>query len=141
MSVLRSLPTRDLLAIVRSGLGGGSAPKRVVVAGAGMAGLVAAYELRRAGHTVVLLEARARAHGADDLRALGGDRAGGGRPRRGRRLLAGARGAPRRLLAARLPGEGRLERGGDRRLRAAHHLRGDPGRLVHRLAAQRRGAA
>jgi hypothetical protein len=32
--------------------------KRVCVIGAGIAGLVAAYELRKAGHTVVLLEAQ-----------------------------------------------------------------------------------
>lgn len=38
-------------------------PKRVVVVGAGMAGLVAAYELRRAGHDVLTFEARARIGG------------------------------------------------------------------------------
>jgi monoamine oxidase len=39
------------------------ARKRVVVIGAGMAGLVAAYELKRAGHAVVLLEAQHRVGG------------------------------------------------------------------------------
>ncbi|HEY7294483.1 MAG TPA: flavin monoamine oxidase family protein [Dehalococcoidia bacterium] len=64
MAALHSLPTRDLLAIVRDGLGNaGLPPKRVIVLGAGMAGLVAASELRRAGHEVVLLEARARVGG------------------------------------------------------------------------------
>jgi monoamine oxidase len=37
--------------------------KRVVVIGAGMAGLVAAYELRRQGHEVVVLEAQNRVGG------------------------------------------------------------------------------
>jgi monoamine oxidase len=31
------------------------APKRVVIIGAGLAGLVAGYELKRAGHDVVIL--------------------------------------------------------------------------------------
>ena len=39
------------------------APKRVVVVGAGLAGLSAAYELTRLGHDVTVLEARSRAGG------------------------------------------------------------------------------
>src|SRR5689334_3364228 len=39
------------------------ARKQVVVLGAGMAGLVAAYELKRQGHDVVVLEAQNRVGG------------------------------------------------------------------------------
>lgn len=42
---------------------GAGTPKRVVVVGAGMAGLVAAYELGRAGHHVTVVEARDRVGG------------------------------------------------------------------------------
>ncbi|HYG82337.1 MAG TPA: FAD-dependent oxidoreductase [Pyrinomonadaceae bacterium] len=38
-------------------------PKKVIVIGAGLAGLAAAYELARAGHAVTVLEARTRAGG------------------------------------------------------------------------------
>ena len=40
-----------------------SQPKRVIVAGAGLAGLCAAYELTKAGHNVTLLEARSYSGG------------------------------------------------------------------------------
>ncbi len=58
----------------------GRAGKRVVVLGSGVAGLTSAYELRKAGYDVVLLEARARvggrsytARGGTQLTELGGE--------------------------------------------------------------------
>ena len=39
------------------------APKRVIVLGAGLAGLSAAYEIDKAGHDVTVLEARSRPGG------------------------------------------------------------------------------
>src|SRR5207253_3414484 len=54
----------EYLAIVRNGIQPKAArPQKVVVIGAGMAGLVAAYELLRAGHDPVILEARSRVGG------------------------------------------------------------------------------
>jgi monoamine oxidase len=54
----------DTLATPTSGLGPRTGePKRVVVIGAGIAGLVAAYELKRAGHEPVVLEAQQRVGG------------------------------------------------------------------------------
>jgi monoamine oxidase len=57
------LTEADMLAIVRNGLGKGSQPQDVIVVGAGMAGLVAGYELLRAGHRPVVLEAGQRVGG------------------------------------------------------------------------------
>ncbi|HYU57997.1 MAG TPA: flavin monoamine oxidase family protein [Actinomycetota bacterium] len=54
----------DVLATAREGLARISeVPKRVVVVGAGIAGLVAAFELKRQGHDVLLLEAQQRVGG------------------------------------------------------------------------------
>lgn len=47
----------------QTGLGRTSAPRRVVVLGAGLAGLSAGYELTRAGHDVKILEAQERPGG------------------------------------------------------------------------------
>ncbi|MEA2676199.1 MAG: monoamine oxidase, partial [Chloroflexota bacterium] len=54
----------DLLAIARDGLEVRPGPaKRVLIIGGGMAGLVAAYELRKAGHDPLVLEAQGRVGG------------------------------------------------------------------------------
>lgn len=56
-------PSQPVSAIVHTGLPKAKTPQRVIVIGAGIAGLVAAYELLRAGHDPVLLEARPRVGG------------------------------------------------------------------------------
>jgi monoamine oxidase len=54
----------NLVAVAEEGLGGRHGDrKRVLVLGAGMAGLVAAYELRRQGHDPLVLEAQNRVGG------------------------------------------------------------------------------
>jgi monoamine oxidase len=54
----------ETLRVVDQGLDGRRGPrKRVAVLGAGMAGLVAAYELKQQGHDVVVLEAQNRVGG------------------------------------------------------------------------------
>src|SRR4051812_40959551 len=62
-----SYPMQDYLSVIQRGLSaftervGG--PKKVIVVGAGMAGLTAAHELLKAGHEPVILEARQRVGG------------------------------------------------------------------------------
>lgn len=57
---------QDYLDVVNGGIAkkfGDGKPKRVVIVGAGLAGLSAGYELRRAGHTPIILEAQQRVGG------------------------------------------------------------------------------
>ncbi|RIK18273.1 MAG: amine oxidase, partial [Chloroflexi bacterium] len=52
------------LDVAQKGLSPNNAPrKKVLILGAGIAGLVAAYELKKAGHTPLLLEAQNRLGG------------------------------------------------------------------------------
>lgn len=53
----------QMLSIVRSGLGRTEKPKKVLIVGAGMAGLVAGLLLREAGHLVKILEASEKVGG------------------------------------------------------------------------------
>src|SRR6476660_3861328 len=59
----RARTEQDCLAIIEHGLPPAVRPARVAVVGAGMAGLVAAHELLRAGHEPIVLEAQTRAGG------------------------------------------------------------------------------
>ncbi len=61
------LSIAQLLNVIRDGIARQfkmtGQPKRVIIVGAGVAGLVAGYELKRAGHTPVILEAQQRVGG------------------------------------------------------------------------------
>lgn len=57
---------QDYLDVVKSGIKSRlqhHKPKKVVIVGAGLAGLAAGYELKRAGHTPIILEAQQRVGG------------------------------------------------------------------------------
>ena len=57
---------QDYLDVIRQGIGkkfDPGKPKKVVIVGAGIAGLAAGYELKRAGHTPIILEAQRRVGG------------------------------------------------------------------------------
>ena len=57
---------QDYLEVVRQGITKKfeeGKPKKVVIVGAGLAGLAAGYELKRAGHNPVILEAQQRVGG------------------------------------------------------------------------------
>lgn len=53
----------DYVSIIKNGLDRTTYPNKIIVVGAGMAGLSAAYELKRAGHDITILEAQQRVGG------------------------------------------------------------------------------
>jgi monoamine oxidase len=113
-------------------------PRRVLVVGAGLAGLAAAYELMRAGHDVTVLEARTRAGGrVHTLREPFSD---------GLYAEAGAMfaGGPRTTRYAALFGIALEEDDRFRDLAFVHHVRGqrvhgDEAEVVLQLRPEERG--
>jgi monoamine oxidase len=57
------LSTEQMLSIIRNGLPKTQTPKKIIIVGAGMAGLVSASLLKQAGHHVTILEASERIGG------------------------------------------------------------------------------
>ena len=57
------MPLPNYLSIIRDGLPKTTRPRDIVIVGAGMAGLCAGYELLRAGHRPLILEAQQRVGG------------------------------------------------------------------------------
>jgi monoamine oxidase len=57
------LSTEQMLSIIKNGLPKTQNPKKIIIIGAGMAGLVSASLLKQAGHHVTILEASERVGG------------------------------------------------------------------------------
>lgn len=60
---MQAFDTSEMVGIIQNGFSPAAKPKKVIIVGAGMAGLSAAYELQRAGHEPLILEAQARVGG------------------------------------------------------------------------------